>query len=665
MRSILEEKFNKHVKNELVYDFDISETGLYVIEISSQANGWLQNTLKLISFFQDDDLAVKIDNKEFPKLSGKRGLFDGEAAWNGNKLKGRSQINVFFIHLDAGKHTLRFIADQSPFLETVRIYQATNEQNIVFEPVKNYQIESGNRRPWLIFILVELDLERLKIQASADQKQGDDDDLQLKISGERQINDIPKSHKYWYWCGRVLKGQSRTFDKKFNLAAGLNYIELWADNTPTLEKVELTLAKNHDNLRSTIDIVIYTYRGVYGNEDYNRYDTLIKDVVYYWNNEFLNDTDPPKQPLDPNLVKAILYQESRVGYYSGAEVNIMQIGNSGDLSLETLKGELPEYWIHNGEQIRLEYPDAKIETVKDSIFWGVRWLYHKAQNVSQNDPNRRIWVTWKEAVERYGPPSAQQEYVNSVWDIYKNGIKKEASNLIKLWLIILVATLSFFSFAKISNEIHAFKVTTLDYFASERHRQIQNIETKYYKNTGLILGIIEWEKDWWEDLRVGIFRDKNISWIEIEEPPSEQSILFARFIELSGFSNPILEVYGITHVGHGNIYLYEVKDKKLIKIFKTAAVDSYNERVWSFENYQSYGYDTCGQIYEDGKLSAAYSDMNKDGVSDVVLTGKINVVCEERIRTENFTKYTDIKVSEMSVYRIYLWNKNDWVEVID
>ena len=73
MRSILEEKFNKYIKNEFVYNFDILETGLYVIEISGQAKDWLRNTLKFISFFQDDDLAVKIDNKEFPKLSGKKG----------------------------------------------------------------------------------------------------------------------------------------------------------------------------------------------------------------------------------------------------------------------------------------------------------------------------------------------------------------------------------------------------------------------------------------------------------------------------------------------------------------------------------------------------------------------------------------------------------------
>ncbi len=243
MRLILEEKFNKHIKNEFVYDFDISEKGLHVIEISGRAKSWLQNTLKFISFFQDDDLAVKIDGKEFPKLSGKKGLFDSEAAWNGNKLKNLPQINVFCIYLDIGKHTLRFVVDQLPFLEAIRIYQVTSEQNIVFEPVKNYQIGSGNRRPWLIFILVDLALERLKIQASANQKQSDDDDIQLKINGERQINDANGAHKYWYWCGRILKGQSKTFDKKLNLATGLHYIELWTDNSPVVDQIVFKLTE--------------------------------------------------------------------------------------------------------------------------------------------------------------------------------------------------------------------------------------------------------------------------------------------------------------------------------------------------------------------------------------------------------------------------------------
>lgn len=241
MQLILEEKSDKHIKKEFIYDFNIQEKGLYIIEISSRARNWLQNTLKLVSFFKDDDLAVKIDNIEFSKLNKRGGLFDGEAAWNGNKLSNLLQINIFCIYLKSGKHTLQFIADQSPLLETIRIYKAVNEQEIVFKPAKNYPIEKGNRRPWLNFILIDVSLEKLKIQASANKTGSDDDDLQLRINGQRQTDNANGSHKYWYWCGRQLKGQSKIFNQEFNLQTGLHYIELWADNAPRVDIVLIQL----------------------------------------------------------------------------------------------------------------------------------------------------------------------------------------------------------------------------------------------------------------------------------------------------------------------------------------------------------------------------------------------------------------------------------------
>ena len=55
--------------------------------------------------------------------------------------------------------------------------------------------------------------------------------------------------------------------------------------------------------------VIRTYQS-YGGEDYNRYDDIFSEVVAYWNDEFTRFTDTPDEPLDPNLVKAMAYQES-------------------------------------------------------------------------------------------------------------------------------------------------------------------------------------------------------------------------------------------------------------------------------------------------------------------------------------------------------------------
>src|SRR3989344_5099760 len=111
----------------------------------------------------------------------------------------------------------------------------------------------------------------------------------------------------------------------------------------------------------------------YGKENYNQYDNDIRDVVNYWNGEFAKDTDPPKELLDPNLVKAILY-------------------------------------------------------------WGVRWLYHKAQGITTD--RRRYWNGWKQAVHGYGPGT--QQYTDSVWDIYTHGFKLEKKKKIKLWMIIFL-----------------------------------------------------------------------------------------------------------------------------------------------------------------------------------------------------------------------------------
>jgi len=80
MNLLKKENFNKTIKNNFNYNFEIPEDGIYFIEIIAGAKSWWQNLKSLKSFFNDDDLAIKIDDIEFPKLNGKKGLFDGEAA---------------------------------------------------------------------------------------------------------------------------------------------------------------------------------------------------------------------------------------------------------------------------------------------------------------------------------------------------------------------------------------------------------------------------------------------------------------------------------------------------------------------------------------------------------------------------------------------------------
>jgi len=352
MEIIREEDINCELKEKgFSWYFEVEKQGIYGIEITASAKSWWQNFLRLRLFFKDDDLTVKIDGIAFPKKSGKRGLFDGEVAWNGNNLKGLKKTNFFIIKLQSGKHTLDFLVDQSPKLEKIKIYQI-GESEISYLPKDNLPIEDGNRRQWLTIILVNLDLNFLKIKASA--KQGkrflifkrDDSDLKLIINGEIQKNKEPKSHKNWYWCGRTLKGKEKIFEKELDLKPALHYIELWADRTPKVQEIKVRISEKIICPVFTLDDVqTYTYKGVKRDEDYNRFDKEILEAVNEWNKHFFAQEYPPKEPLHPNLVKAMIYVETRMGYYIPPEEyypsypDVMQVADPRNPAIHTLNND--------------------------------------------------------------------------------------------------------------------------------------------------------------------------------------------------------------------------------------------------------------------------------------------------------------------------------------
>lgn len=251
MQLIKQEKFNKKISKEFDYGFELEKNGLYLIEITVSCKSWLQNLIKFVSFFKDDDLTVKIDNIEFPKLDGCRGLFDGEVAWNGNNLKGLKKTNVFLIYLTKGQHTIQFLVNQKPYLENIKIYSVKNQNFDLVDILKdNNPAEDGNRRQWLTIILTSLPLKNLFITTKAEKNKRDDDDIKLIINNKIQKNTESKAHKYWYWCGRTLKGNTKEFSllkSDINtLPRGMHYIELWADGMPRLEKIIIDLGEKID-----------------------------------------------------------------------------------------------------------------------------------------------------------------------------------------------------------------------------------------------------------------------------------------------------------------------------------------------------------------------------------------------------------------------------------
>jgi hypothetical protein len=164
----------------------------------------------------------------------------------------------------------------------------------------------------------------------------------------------------------------------------------------------------------------------YINDKFNKYDEEIARAVGYWNGFFLSQRYPPPELLDPNLVKAMIYVESRLGYGISSTghpslPDIMQVGNPGDPALRVLnndKNKPTESEAYSGRITAVDYKgDVRVTTSYESVHWGVRWLYHKAQDIDIN--GKQVWYSWREAVNRYGP--GKETYTETVWNLYKYG----------------------------------------------------------------------------------------------------------------------------------------------------------------------------------------------------------------------------------------------------
>ncbi|MFH0854749.1 MAG: VCBS repeat-containing protein [bacterium] len=158
-------KINKEIADNAEYSFNISESGIYLIEIIASAKSWWQNLKERRAFFNDDDLAVKINGIEFPKLNGKVGLFDGEAAWNGNNLKGLKKIGIFILNIKSGEHKIKFIAYKNPYLESIKINRLETGNYAEYIPSADQQAQDGNNRQWINLVFADLPIKEIAITA--------------------------------------------------------------------------------------------------------------------------------------------------------------------------------------------------------------------------------------------------------------------------------------------------------------------------------------------------------------------------------------------------------------------------------------------------------------------------------------------------------------------
>ena len=236
MKLIKSEKINKVITSQYIYDFDVAEEGLYAIEIIASCKSWWQNTKSFKSLLNDDDLEVRLDEREFK-------LDNDATSWSGNTLKGLLKTVVLIVNLSKGKHTVSLVPDKEPLVKTITIYQSDNASSLTYAPDYNNPPQDGDRRPWMSMVLVDLKFKALSIKASSKKYRSsrDDDDIKLLIDGKVERNDSKNSHKDWYWCGKVLQGASKEFNKDLDLPLGLHTIELYVDKVPKVEEISLNV----------------------------------------------------------------------------------------------------------------------------------------------------------------------------------------------------------------------------------------------------------------------------------------------------------------------------------------------------------------------------------------------------------------------------------------
>jgi hypothetical protein len=130
----------------------------------------------------------------------------------------------------------------------------------------------------------------------------------------------------------------------------------------------------------------------------------------------------------------------------------------------------------------------------------------------------------------------------------------------------------------------------------------------------LCAAIIDYLREWSGTFGVYHVSDGVVDWqAGVKEEPVEQSIHRIRCFKWRALQGPVIEVLGITHMGNGYLYLYELRGRQLELLLRTPAVD-FNANPDRFRN---------------GVLEITYDSSRSSLLPDVVLAGAIEVLAEQ------------------------------------
>jgi len=420
--------------------FQTPKNSYYLIKMSAKAKSEKQRDST-----DDEDITIKIDTLEFPKPNTLSKLINSPASFNGGKLHNTEQITYFVIYLKTGEHTIELIPQHGDGSDIIEVsYDEINIKNNQVTLNLNQQLENRDKNPWITFVLVEIGVKSFSIETKVRWHLLDGDDIKVIINGQIQ-KATTKYRKDWIIKTNPLNifGKTEVITLTPNLQIQkYNYIELYTDKTPTLKSISFEIIEQ-EKPNTTNANTIQPYQDKIYGRDYNKLDEYILSAVNYWNDFFSKQQYPPPQPLDPNLVKAIIYRESTLGYDedNNGKIDVMQVWDENNPAkpsfLQDPKFPANEFVNENEENnISYSYPKDRIPpdvtTTEESIFWGVRWLYHKAQSLPNLiKPYKRDWETWNGAIYNYNSSDNVEAYIQEVFSIYEKGIDDEGNVLWK------------------------------------------------------------------------------------------------------------------------------------------------------------------------------------------------------------------------------------------
>lgn len=238
MRSVYSKVFTRELISFFDESFSVEEKGIYLIHVTASAKSWWQNTKTNRSFWQKDSLTLRIDKQEIFSVFKKKRLRSTDI-WNGNILKGHELAAYALFLLDKGDHTLSFDVLGKPYLGEVSV-SLIDGSDIRLE---NLVCSSRDRIPWLVFLFHRnIALKEVSITARAKKySQRNDDDLQIRIDDVIEKNPAKLAHRDWHWCGKILKGSSKTFTRNISHGQSPKRIELNGDGEPYIEEIMLKI----------------------------------------------------------------------------------------------------------------------------------------------------------------------------------------------------------------------------------------------------------------------------------------------------------------------------------------------------------------------------------------------------------------------------------------